>query len=71
MSELNQNPSATVPDQPEAKPPVRKGMRPGRHHRAHRHRQPVEPVAWQQKGSAPERLAHAPCNREPATGDEL
>jgi type IV secretion system protein VirB10 len=26
MSELNQNPSATVPDQPEAKPPVRKGM---------------------------------------------
>jgi type IV secretion system protein VirB10 len=26
MSELNQNPPATVPDQPEAKPPVRKGL---------------------------------------------
>ena len=69
MPEPNQNTPATVPEQPEAKPPVRKGHagghRAGSHHRAHWHRQHVEPVAAATKRQR--RRARCRCALQPRT----
>ena len=75
MPEPNQNPPATVPEQPEAKPPLRKSMPVvialvviiG----AHRHRQSFEPAERQQKDRAGQRAADASGSAERPAGDEL
>ena len=56
MTEPNPNPPATVPEQPEAKPPLRKeyagGHCPGGDPRPHRHRQRLQPAQREQEGGA-------------------
>ena len=68
MPEPNQNPPATVPEQPEAKPPLKKSMPVIIALVAivalDRHRQSLQPGEREQEGRSSERVADAPCRAE-------